>query len=220
MDDPLPGADPGAPLRLSRGRAFVYVLPVRGDTLFKIGFARDPLLRWRSLHPRCLRYFDFRTGALVETARVAQARAIERALLQRFAAYTAFAPLAVSSGAGGEHEWFRGVLEEATDAAAELASSQDFTLSRPIGAWLRAHFESRSDALFGWSARLLEAIETARAYDATGVEQRRLEYALRDTLDACRDAGLDVEACLPPQVVRWWREDAGTGATGPGADDR
>ncbi|MBA8889731.1 hypothetical protein FHW12_003978 [Dokdonella fugitiva] len=207
MDNAIATGDPGPPLQLSRGRAFVYVLPVRDDTLFKIGFARDPLQRWRSLHPRCLRYFDFRAGALVETARVAQARALERTLLQRFAAYTAFAPLAAASEAGGEREWFRGVLDEAADAAAALAASQDFTLSRPIGTWLRSQLDARCDALFGWSARLLEAIDVARVYDTSGSERRRLEHALRDTLDACREVGLDIEARLPAAVVRWW--DAG-----------
>lgn len=206
MDDAFPAGDPGPPLQRSRGRAFVYVLPVRDDSLFKIGFARDPLQRWRSLHPRCLRYFDFRAGALVETPRVAQARALERALLQRFAAYTAFAPLAVASDAGGEHEWFRGALDDAADAAAAFASSQGFTVSRPIGAWLRARFDERTDALFGWSARVLEAIDVARVYDASGSERHRLEHALRDTLDACREVGLDIEARLPSGVVRWWED--------------
>lgn len=208
MDDAFATGDPGAPLQRSRGRAFVYVLPVRDDTLFKIGFARDPLQRWRSLHPRCLRYFDVRAGVLVETPRVAQARALERALLQRFAAYTAFAPLAVAADAGGEREWFRGVLDEAVDAAAVSAAAQDFMLSRPIGTWLRTQLDARSDALYAWSARLLEAIDAARVYAAAGSERRRLEHALRDTLDACREVGLDVEARLPAAVVRWWK--AGT----------
>ena len=204
MDDADPSADPGAPLRLSRGRAYVYVLPVRGDTLFKIGFARDPLQRWRTLHPRCLRYFDLRGGALVETARVAQARALERALLQRFAPCVALAPLAIPAGAGGEYEWFRGVHDEAVEAAAELASVDGFAVNRPIASWLRPRFEERSDALYAWSERMLEAIEVLRVDDACGREARHLEHALRDTLDACREVGLDIEQRLSPAVVRWW----------------
>jgi hypothetical protein len=210
--DDAPATDPGPPLRLSRGRAFVYVLPVRGDTVFKIGFARDPLQRWRSLHPRCLRYFDCRAGALVETPRVAQARALERALLQRFAPYAALAPLAVAAEAGGANEWFRGVLDEAVDAAAQSASADGFALSRPLAPWLRLRFEERSDALYAWSARMLEAIEVARVYDASGHEGRQLEHALRDTLDAGREVGLDIEAHLPRAVVHWWREGADEGA--------
>lgn len=211
MDD-LPAADPGAPLRLSRGRAFVYVLPVRDDTVFKIGFARDPLQRWRSLHPRCLRYFDPGAGALVETARVAQARALERALLRRFEPYAALAPLAVAAEAGGGNEWFRGVLDEAVEAAAHAASADGFALSRPIAPWLRQRFEERSDALYAWSARMLEAIEVARVYDAGGQQRRHLEHALRDTLDAGREVGLDIEARLPATVARWWR-NRGFGAS-------
>lgn len=207
MSDAWFDADSGSPRRLSRGRAYVYVLPVREDSVFKIGHARDPLQRWRSLHPRCLRYFDFGAGALVECARVAQARAIERALLQGFAAYTAFAPLAVASEAGGEREWFRGVVDDVSDAAAALASAQGLMLSRPIGAWLRAQLDARSDALYGWSARMLEAIDVARVYDASGSERGRLEHALRDTLDACREVGLDIEARLPAAVARWWRDE-------------
>ena len=69
----------------------------------------------------------------------------------------------------------------------------------------QAAIDARCDALFGWSARLLEAIDVARVYDASGSERRRLEHALRDTLDACREVGLDIEARLPAAVVRWWR---------------
>lgn len=207
VDDAFATGDPGPPLLLSRGRAFVYVLPVRGDTLFKIGFARDPLQRWRTLHPRCLRYFDFRAGALVETARVAQARALERALLQRFAAYTAFAPLAAVPKAGGEHEWFRGVLDEASGAAADLARQEGLSVSRPVATWLRGHLDERRDMLFGWAARMLEAIEYGRHHVPHETSStRRYEEALLDVLDACAEVGIDVDALVPEDVARWRAE--------------
>ncbi|HEY6940579.1 GIY-YIG nuclease family protein [Dokdonella sp.] len=203
QDDAFSPDDPGPPLRLSRGRAFVYVLPVRDDTVFKIGFARDPLQRWRSLHPRCLRYFDFRAGVLVETARVAQARALERSLLERFASWSALAPLAVKPAAGGGNEWFRGALEDASDDAEALASAEGFVVSRPIAGWLRPVFEERRDALFGWSARMLEAIEYARHNRPHDASARAYEHALSDVLEAGAELGIDVDALVPAAVARW-----------------
>ncbi|HEU4663596.1 MAG TPA: GIY-YIG nuclease family protein [Dokdonella sp.] len=202
-DEAPPATDPGPPLQLSRGRAFVYVLPVRDDTVFKIGFARDPLQRWRSLHPRCLRSFEFRAGVLVETARVAQARAFERSLLHRFADWTALAPLAVEPAAGGGNEWFRGVLEDAADAAQALASAGGFTVSRPIAHWLRVVFEERRAALFGWSARMLEVIEYARHNMPQDPSTHRYEQALSDVLASAAELGIDVDALVPAAVARW-----------------
>lgn len=204
MHDAEPFADPGAPLRLSRGRAYVYVLPVRGDTLFKIGFARDPLQRWRTLHARCLRYFDFGAGALVETASVSQARMIERALLQHFAAYTAFAPLAVAADAGGEREWFRGVVDEASDMAADLARQEGLSVSRPVATWLRTRLDERRDVLFGWAARMFDAIDYHRNHAPGGT--RRYEDALLDVLDACAEVGIEVDTLVPEDVARWRAE--------------
>ena len=41
-----------APRFASRGRTFVYVLPCRDEDILKVGFSRDPLDRFRTLHRR------------------------------------------------------------------------------------------------------------------------------------------------------------------------
>ncbi len=98
-----PDTGPGLPRTVARGRAFVYVIPCRDDTLFKIGFSRDPMQRWRTLHRRFFEFFDLDQGILVGVDRVSDARRIERLLLKAFADYQALAPLLVSVSAAGHN---------------------------------------------------------------------------------------------------------------------
>jgi hypothetical protein len=193
----------GFPRRLSKGRAFVYVIPCRDDTRFKVGFARDPIERWRSLHARFYTYFDLQQGLLLETARVADARVIEQHLLSQFRDFEAFAPLDVDAAAGGSSEWLRGVLEDVHAAATALASARGLVLHRPASAWLRAHLLERRELLFDWSARLLEQIEYEREHGADPSRPALAARALQDTLEAYAVVGIDLAGHLPAAVVDW-----------------
>ena len=211
IDEPEQQA--GFPRRLSKGRAFVYVIPCRDDTRFKIGFARDPIERWRGLHARFFAYFDLERGLLVVASRVAQARAIEQRLLAQFRAFEAFAPLDVAPAAGGVSEWLRGVLDDVVPVALSLAATHGLVVHRPANAWLRAHLLERRE-LFDWSARLLEQVEYERAYFADSSRPALAACALRDALDAYASVGIDLAGHLPVAVLRW--QEAKKARTGLG----
>jgi len=201
----LPDEDPGFPRRLSRGKAFVYVVPCRDDTLFKIGYTRDPLERWQTLHRRFFEFFDLGRGVLIATERVSEARRIERSLLAAFCEYQSFAPLIVPVSAAGHTEWFRGVLDEAVVAAAGHALRSGLTLHRPPAAWFRAVLVERTDRLFGWTRRMLDMIEFER-HNATDVQSNgaaRYERGLGNALDAMDAMGLDVAPHVPADVAQW-----------------
>ena len=198
----------GFPRRLSKGRAFVYVIPCRSDTRFKVGFARDPIERWRSLHTRFFAYFDLEQGLLLEAPRVAEARAVEQRLLAEFRAFEAFAPLDVAPAAGGTSEWLRGVLDDVASRAVVLAKARGLVAHRPASTWLRAHLLERRDLLFDWSARMLEQVEYEREHAADPSRPALVAGVLRDTLDAYATVGIDLADHLPVAVVRWQMEQA------------
>src|SRR5215472_5752189 len=104
-------AQPGwdLPDPAGRGRTFVYVLPLCGEDLTKLGFTHDPVQRFRSFHPRFFALFDLERGLLVETGRLREARRLERLLIERWPEHRAQAPLLVAEAAGGHTEWFRGI---------------------------------------------------------------------------------------------------------------
>jgi hypothetical protein len=195
------------PRMLSRGRAFVYVVACRDDNLFKIGFSRDPLHRWRTLHPRFFEFFDLDRGVLVTTDRVNEARRLERRLLETFADYQSFAPLTVPLSAAGHSEWFRGAMADAVDIAMTAASSNAWKCQRP-DEWMRSALLARQDLLFAWTATMLEALEFEK-HNAVGADARTgaaCERALVDTLDAYRSVRLDVSTRVPAHVLHWYAQ--------------
>jgi len=194
--------DAGPPRTLARGQAYLYIVGCRDDTLFKIGFSRDPLQRWRSLHPRFFEFFDLEQGILVRTERVAQARRIERELHAAFRFHEAPSPAIVPLQAAGHTEWFRGVIDEAIDAARAQALRQAYAHQQPKS-WLSAVLIDRKDRLFDWSARMLEAIEYAE-HNQGGVGAGLHMRELCAALDAYRSVGIDPRPLLPAAVARWY----------------
>lgn len=200
------GFEAPLPRFASRGRAFVYVVPCRDDTLFKIGFSRDPLERFHTLHRRFFAFFDLDLAVLAETSRVREARALERELLSMMARYTALAPPVVPAAAAGHNEWFRGALDEAREAAINEARTGMLVVHDPASAWFRDRLGEGRDRLYGWSARVLEAIAYARNHPESGdlLQARRFEAVLEDTLDAYASLGIDPRPFVPPEVQRWY----------------
>ncbi len=207
---PLAGADgsdeitgeAGIPRTLARGQAYLYIVGCRDDSLFKIGFSRDPLQRLRTLHPRFFEFFDLDRGILVKTGRVAHARRMEHELHAAFRFHQAPAPLIVPVSAAGHTEWFRGVIEEAVDAARADAQQNAFAHELPAS-WLSSVLRERQDRLFGWSARMVEAIEYAE-HNQGGIGADAPARELRAALDAYRSVGIDPRPLLPAAVVRWY----------------
>jgi len=192
----------GPPRTLARGQAYLYVVGCRDDNVFKIGFSRDPLQRWRSLHPRFFEFFDLDGGVLVRTERVTQARRIERELHAAFRVHEAPAPIVVPPSAAGHTEWFRGVIDEAVTAARMHALEHGFA-HEPPASWLSSVLFERQDRLFDWSARMVEAIEYAE-HNQGGIGADVPARELRAALDAYRSVGIDPRPLLPATVVRWY----------------
>lgn len=204
----MAGSLPDAfPRMLSRGSAFVYVVTCRNDNLFKIGFTRDPLGRWRALHPRFFDLFDLDSGMLISTDRVKDARKLEGELIGAFADYRALASPMARLSAGGYTEWFRGMSMEAMDLAQDIALKNAWDWQRPAD-WLRAFLAERRHLLFSWTATMLDALEFERHNESAESSQVALRYesGLRDTLDAFRAVGLDIDDHLPDLVRRWYRD--------------
>jgi len=209
--------DPGFPRSLARGRAYLYVLGCRDDSVFKIGFSRDPLQRFRTLHARFFEFFDLDNGVLIETDRVAQARRLERELHARFRHHQAPAPLVVPMAAAGHTEWFRGVLDEAIAAARDRATDHAFAHQTP-STWLASVLVQRKDLLFGWAVRMFDMLEYAENNQDSG-GARACARILRDALDAYLGVGIDPYASLPTAVVRWHRALIEGASSGLAADD-
>lgn len=198
----------------SRGRAYVYVLPCRDEDLLKIGFSREPLQRFRTLHRRFFEFFDLERGLLIEVDRVAKARRIERLFLTSWIEQRAPAPLVVPASAAGHTEWYRGIDGEVTSLARQLAQNEGLKLHDPLRPWLAAQLSQRTDALYDWSERMLA--EAALEREHAGLPgPGPMELALLDTLAMCEAVGLPLADLLPEAVAEWYRYGAHRGLPGP-----
>ena len=195
-------SDPGHPRFASRGRAYVYVLPCRHEDVLKVGFSRDPFTRFNDLHRRFFDFFDLDRGMLVAVDYVKDARRIERALIERFAADRCVAPLVVREAAAGKTEWYRGVSPAVHAQAAQLAGEGGFDVTAPLRPWLLDRIRERADALYDWSSRLHDMAGDARAHGADAAD---VERVLMDALDMCERIGLAVDAHVSAEVARWYR---------------
>jgi hypothetical protein len=186
-----------------RGRSFVYILPCRDRDLLKIGFSREPLERFQTLHPRYFEFFDLERGLLVETDRVSDARRIEREFITTYADQRAGAPSEVPRSAAGHTEWFSGIHPTAVEKAHELCSATGFSLHSPLRDWLRSELATRTDLLFDWSDRLLEAIEYERFNAGATPDRSAVERMLHDVLDAFVALDISIQTAVPERVFRW-----------------
>jgi hypothetical protein len=196
----------------SRGRTFVYVVPCRDEDILKVGFSRDPLDRFRTLHRRFFEFFDLDRGLLIETDHLRDARRIERSFIATFADHRAPAPLMVREAAAGYTEWFRGVSLPAEALAREVCVDQGLALHTPLSSWLRERFVERSALLYGWSARMLEALEYEYFNVPAPARSGHGEKALRDALDACAALGMEIMTLVPGKVLDWYHSDDYFGA--------
>lgn len=196
----------------SRGRTFVYVLPCRDEDILKVGFSRDPLDRLRTLHRRFFEFFDLDRGLLIQADHLRDARRIERLFITTLAEYRAPVPLVVREAAAGYTEWFRGVSLPADALAREVCADQGFALHAPLSSWLRERFAERGALLYGWSARMLEALEYEYFNVPVAERSGQGEKALRDALDAFAALGMEIRTMVPTQVFDWYGSDNYFGA--------
>lgn len=201
----LPGDElgPQAPRTVSRGRAFVYVLPCRDRDLVKVGLARDPLRRFVDLHRRFHAFFDLERGLLVAVDTVAQARALERTLQVSVAPSRAAAPLETRAAAAGKTEWFAGIDPLVTAQARLLATAGGHEVIAPLRAWLARRLGEHADRAYDWAARLYEAMIEAQTY---GQDARGVEDMLSLAIARYAAVGLPVRTLMPEEVLRWYEE--------------
>ena len=194
----------------SDGRAFVYLLPLFGEELLKLGFSRDPVVRMRTLHRRYFDFFDLERAWIVQTDRVREARMIEREFKQRVHQHRAPAPLEIRPHAGGDLEWYRGAYDTLHAGAAELAE-RGYDVHLRARPWLRNQLLARSTGLFEWSLQMCEQMQIANAAGDIGA-RAALATALRDELDALAALDIAVAGVVPDEVEHWYRADADRGA--------
>lgn len=190
----------------NRGRTFVYVLPCRDEDVLKIGFSRDPLARFRTLHRRFFEFFDLQRGLLVHADHLRDARRLERRLLTAFPHERTPAPLVVPVSAAGHTEWFRGVSPQVEALVRQMCVEEGLTLHAPLSDWLRDRLDDGSERAFDWSTRMLEAIEFEHFNLPPEQRGGHAASALRDLLDAYAALGLDVEKLVPVAVFSWYRD--------------
>jgi len=192
----------------------VYVLPCRDEDLLKVGFSREPMQRFRTLHRRFFEFFDLERGLLIEVDRVVQARRIERLFLTTWANHRAPAPLAVPKSAAGYTEWYRGISDQLTSRARQLAQDEALILHEPLRCWLATELDGRADALYDWSERMLtEALLEREHAGLPGAGP--MEQALLDTLALCESMRLPLGKLLPEAVAEWHRYGAHRGLYDP-----
>lgn len=200
MTPPIDRRDP-ASRTLSRGRCFLYVLPLAShEDVLKLGFSRDPLDRVQALHPRYFEVFDLERAFLVETEAVRDARALELELRRMLVAHNAPAPLTVRREAAGHTEWYRGAFAQLAEAG-EALEARGYVLHDPLRAWLREALLARGDRLFSWTQAMLGPEELEWPVAVTPGQR-----AVRDVLDACAAFDIALEPMLPKAVSRWYRQ--------------
>jgi hypothetical protein len=196
--------DIAPPRFAARGHAYVYVLPCCDEDLLKVGFSREPMQRFHTLHRRFFEFFDLDRGLLIEVDRVAQARRIERLFLTSWIDQRAPAPLVVPVSAAGHTEWYRGIDAQVTALAHQLAQSEALVLHQPLRPWLAQQLTSRADTLYDWGERMLTEALLEREY-ASQSASGPIERALLDTLDLYESVGLALDRRLPEAVLEWYR---------------
>lgn len=186
------------------GRCFVYLLPCREEDTLKIGFARDPWARLAAFHRRFDRFFDLARGAVVETDRVREARAIEAALKTAFADAVTPAPLPVRARAGGRFEWFRGVHAAAFEQMRSTSDALGYAFHAPLDAWLRDQWMVQLERIVDWSRDAYALVETLH-YNASSELALPRERALRERLEIWESIGIDIGLLLDGPAGQWYR---------------
>ena len=189
---------------LAKGRCFVYLLPCRDEDTQKIGFARDPWVRMRQFHPRFQDFFSLDRGALIETDRVVDSRAIERQLKAAFKAQAAQAPLAIRQAAGGKREWFRGIHARAIAAMQSHAQALGYPFHAPLEEWLRGQWMAQAEVIAEWSRKAYDVAE-ALHFNAAREIGEGYERRLRNTLEQWSGIGIPLEDLLEGRALHWFR---------------
>ncbi|WP_082538785.1 GIY-YIG nuclease family protein [Lysobacter sp. Root494] len=200
---PVDPRDPATTRTLSRNRCFLYVAPCAYEDQLKLGFSRDPLRRFQSLHRRWFEFFDVDRIALVETEAVRDARSLESRFKREFAEFNATVPLTIAPEAGGHGEWYRGA-QAGLDHALLSLENEGYAMHAPARDWLRDRLMQQRELLYSWTEAMLTIDELEHRAGSTPAQD-----AVRDALDALRAFAIPFEESLPAGVLRWYVEGDG-----------
>jgi hypothetical protein len=200
---PVDPRDPAATRTLSRNRCFLYVAPCAYEDQLKLGFSRDPLRRFQSLHRRWFEFFDIDRIVLVETETVRDARSLETRFKREFAEFNATVPLTIAPEAGGHGEWYRGAQVE-LESALQSLQNEGYTVHAPARDWLRDRLMQQRELLYSWTETMLTVDELEHRVRATPAQG-----AVRDALDAFHAFAIPLEESLPAAVLGWYGEGDG-----------
>lgn len=200
---PVDPRDPAAKRTLSRDRCFLYVAPCAYEDQLKLGFSRDPLHRFQSLHRRWFEFFDIERIALVETETVRDARSLESRFKREFAEFNAPVPLTVDREAGGDGEWYRGARTRLA-AALQTLVAEGYAVHAPAWRWLHDRLAQRRELLYSWTEAMLTVDELEHRAGPSPAQ-----WAVRDALDAFSTFDIPLDESLPMAVLQWYREGGG-----------
>jgi hypothetical protein len=200
---PVDPRDAAATRTLSRNRCYLYVAPCACEDHLKLGFSRDPLQRFQSLHRRWFEFFDIDRIALVETETVRDARSLESRFKREFAEFNAPVPLTIAREAGGQGEWYRGAQAQ-LGAALESLAGEGYAVHVSARHWLRDRLLRQRELLYSWAEAMLTVDELEHRAGSTPMQQ-----TVRDALDAFCALDVPLEDSLPAAVLQWYREGGG-----------
>ncbi|UXI66358.1 GIY-YIG nuclease family protein [Tahibacter amnicola] len=195
--------DDARPRAVSRGRAYVYVAPCRFEDILKLGFSRDPLDRFQTLHRRYYEFFDLDRALLIELDSVKEARGIEQRLGSGIIAHSAPAPLIIPPGAAGHTEWYRGAYDVLAGGGVADCLREGHTVHVPVAPWLRHRLLQQGDRLYGWCDQMLDAIGQHGGDNSPAVPLAPLERTLVDALDAYAALDIPLAPLVTPRILNW-----------------
>lgn len=185
---------------------YLYVLPLAGEALMKVGISADPLARAAAFHTRHYEYFDLSETLLVGFDTSAEARRRETSLHRMLRTWNAAQPLTVRDRAGGHTEWFRGALPLLRDEI-EQDRARGHVVHAPATAWWRDRLQQQRASVYEWGCQWLRDVPDETTWSARWRE-------IADPLDAWPALGLDLDDVLPPELGRWYRAYRGYRARG------
>lgn len=168
---------------------YLYVLPLPGEDIAKLGISRDPLRRIQSFASRYYERFDLPASALVEFDSRREAQRRETQLHRALREWNAVQPVTVPLRAGGHTEWYRGALAP-LQAELERDRASGLVVHQPATGWWRERLRGEQALLFEWASQWLETLPDLSPHTPGWRE-------VVDVLDAWPALGLEVGAGLP-----------------------
>lgn len=177
---------------------YLYVLPLPGEDIAKLGMSVDPLARVRAFSRRYYESFDLERSSLVGFDSVAEARRSETALHRQLSTWNAPRPLTVPLRAGGHTEWYRGACGLLREEC-ERSRERGHPVHQPAGDWWRQRLLQEQPLLYEWGELCL------RDLPEDALPQSDFWPGIVDVLDAWPSLGLRVEEALPEALALAYR---------------